>query len=246
MGVAAVAAFAVVLAVDLAPLQRPRAEISLQLDAEALAEGFREGVEWHGLYRAGDKVGFVRLERRRRGDGFRLEQLTVLRGLGDHDTELHVQTDLDASFSLVAFVASTRAPLEARVAGRWVGDALEIEVEGIPGLPARRIPLPEPPTFDFSLAPLAARSDLAVGDRFTFTHFDPMTLASREGTVEMLGREPVDVLGERVDALHLRQEIAGQTLELWINPLGEVLREQMPTGLLAVREAEAEATWEAR
>lgn len=247
VGLAALAAFALTLAADLAPLGRPRGEISLELDAEALAAGFREGVEWHGLYRGGDKVGFLRLERRRHGDGYRLEQLTVLRGAtADLDTELHVQTDLDAAFTLVAFVASTRAPVQARVAGRWVEGALELDVEGIPGQGTRRIPLPEPPAFDFSLAPLAARSDLQPGDRFTFTHFDPMTLASREGVVQMLDREAIDVLGERVEALHLRQEIAGQTLELWINALGEVLREEMPTGLVAVREAEAEATWEAR
>lgn len=247
VGIASLLVFGLVLASNFAPLGRPRDEISLQLSPQALAAGFREGVEWHGLYRDGDKVGFVRLERRRQGDGYRLEQLTVLKSaLAGSDTELHVRTDLDAAFSLVSFEASTRSPVELSVQGRFTGDALEIEAQGLPGLSSRRIPMDRPPAFDFSLAPLAARADLRPGDRFAFTHFDPMTLKTREGVVEMLGREPIDVLGEQVEALHLRQEIAGQALELWVNPLGEVLREQMQTGLVAVREAEAEATWGAR
>lgn len=231
------------LLVDRAQLGRPTEEISLELSPEALAAGFREGVQWQGLYRDDEKVGFVRLQRRRTDDGYRLDQATVLRMADGTTAQVSVQTDLDPAFALQSFTASAEQPVSVRVRGTWVGDGLQIEAEGLPGLERQHLPMAEPPAFGFSLAPIAARSDLQPGDRFTFTHFDPMTLSSREGAVEMLGREPLDVLGERVSALHLRQEIAGQTLEVWVNELGEVLREQMPTGLVAVREPEAEATW---
>lgn len=234
----------VVVALDRAALTRPRDEISLHLRPDQLAAGFREGVEFHGLYRGETKVGFIRTQRSRTATGYRLAHTTVIElGLGGGPTRLSVDTDLDAAFVLQSFVADAEGPVSAHVSGRWTGDALEVELDSPLGTQSQRLPLPEPPAFDFSLAPLAARSDLEVGDRFRFTHFDPMTMTTTEGVVEMLGHEPVDVLGEHVDAIHLRQQLGGHTLEMWVNELGEVLREQLPTGLVAVRESEAEATW---
>ena len=87
------------------------------------------------------------------------------------------------------------------------------------------------------------RSDLEPGQRFSFEHFDPATLSTQEASIEYLGRDDVMVMGERFTAHHLRQELAGQVLESWVNDLGEVLREELPGGLMAVRESEAEATW---
>jgi hypothetical protein len=103
--------------------------------------------------------------------------------------------------------------------------------------------LQEPPVFDFSLGPLVMQQDLEPGDRFRFRHFDPTTGATAESTVELVGREPIDVLGERIEAFHLLQTVGGQQLHVWVNELGEVLREQLPWGIVSVRESEAEATY---
>jgi hypothetical protein len=244
LGVAVVAAFVAVVALDRGSLGRPRDEISLHLDPAELAAGFREGVEYHGLYRGEDKVGFLRLARRRTAAGYALTNTTVFElGIGDGPTRLTVETELDDGFRLRSFSATTRGPIEVTASGTYADGILIVSLDGPLGVQSQRLPMSEPPAFDFSLAPLAARSDLAAGDRFRFTHFDPMTMSTSEGTVQMLGRDSVDVLGEEVDAIHLRQTIAGQDLDLWVNELGEVLRQQMASGLMAIRESEAEATW---
>ncbi len=246
VGGLAVAAFVAVVLLDLSSLGRPRDEVSLHVDPDALAEGFREGVQWYGLYRGDEKVGFSRMERRRETDGYRLaQQIRVRPAAGPMPTLLQVDTILDQGFALRRFTAQVEGgPMPLRATGERRGDVLHVEAEGLPGLSQLDLPLAEPPVFDFSLGPLVMRHDLEPGDRFAFTHVDPLGFTPRQGTVEYLGRVPLDVLGERVSAFHLRQRLEGlPPLELWVNALGEVLQQQLPLELLAVREAEAEATY---
>ena len=234
---------------DLRALGRPRDEVSLHVDPTALAEGFREGVQWYGLYRGEDKVGFSRTERRRRpgGDGYQLSQTLELSAssTGAGLRRITIDTELDAAFALERFSVAAEGPIPLRAEGELRGETLHVEAEGLPGpLSALDIPLHEPPVFDFSLGPLVMTRDLRPGDRFSFTHVDPLGLTPTESTLEYLGHADLDVLGERVSAFHLRQELPGlPPMQLWINELGEVLQQELPLQLLAVREAEAQATY---
>lgn len=231
---------------DFRALEAPREEVSLHVDPQALAEGFREGVQWYGLYRGEHKVGFSRTERRRRDEGYWLSnRIRVRPDAGPGPTLIEVQTELDADFVLVRFdVKVEGGPVPLTAEGELRGDTLHIEAQGLPGLPALDLPLREPPVFDFGLGPLVMRSDLEAGQRFSFTQVDPLGLTPREGTIEYLGRQSLDVLSEQVEAFHLRQTIEGlDPLQLWVNELGEVLQQELPLQLLAVREAEAEATY---
>jgi hypothetical protein len=249
-GLAAVLGFAALLVADLGDLARPRREVDLVVGATALTEGFREGVRWHALYRKGARVGFARLERRRAGGGYELISHTRMDtqiGGRSQSLEVHITSTLDSAFELERFEAHASGDLfEMRASGRVAADEVEVEVEGFPGDAGPRtvrIPLSGPPVFDFSLEPMLVRHDLRSGDRFSYTHFDPVTLAARRGVIEYLGRDEITVLGELVDAHHLRQEIGGQVFHTWVNDLGEALREELPLGLVAVRETEAEATF---
>lgn len=231
---------------DLRALGRPRDEVSLHVDPTALAEGFREGVQWYGLYRGLDKLGFSRTERRRRGAGYLLAQTIELPPSASAGaTRITVQTELDAAFVLERFtVTAEGGPIPLRAEGEHRDGTLYVEAEGLPGLPALEIPLRQPPVFDWSLGPLVMTRDLRPGDRFAFTHVDPLALTPTEGSIEYLGRVDLDVLGERISAFHLRQRLPGlPPLQLWVNEIGEVLQQELPLELLAVREAEAQATY---
>jgi hypothetical protein len=246
LGGLCVAAFVAVVLVDLRALGRPQQEVSLHIDPQALAEGFREGVQWYGLYRGDEKVGFSRTERRRLGTGYQLVQRIRLRP-GDRlgPSLIEVRTELSAAFVLERFTVRVDGPVPLRAEGRREGDTLTIDTEGLPGVSQLALPLREPPVFDFSLGPLVMRRDLKPGDRFSYTLVDPLGLMPQEGSIEYLGRETIDVLGEEVSAFHLRQRLPGSPpLQLWVNELGEVLWQELPIQLMAVREAEAEATWD--
>ena len=246
VGIVAVLGFAAALGSEYGVLSRSKAEVSLHLDPEALSAGFREGVSWHGLYREGTKIGYSRTERSRQADGYRTEHTMVLPVPGLSGTQtIAIITELDATFTLERFSASVRdGPLPVSASGRWDNGAVHVTVKGLPGgEQTTTLPMAEAPQMDQSFLPLATRKDLTPGMRLSFTHFDPLTASESTAVVEVVGPEAIDILGESTDALHVRQELSGQVLDVWINPLGEVLKQTLPGGLLAIRESEAEATW---
>ncbi len=249
LGVACVLAFLVVVGLDFAELRWRGQEIELDLAPEALSEGFREGTEWHAIYDDERKLGYSRLERRRLPDGYELASYTLLNTMvmGRATTSVvSVTTELGAEFDLRAFTAEVDGDLaQLRARGRVEPGRIVVDVSGgVFGDEPRQIELPaERPTFDFSVRPLLMRDDLEVGQRYSFEHFDPTTLSTQQTSLEYLGRDTVMIMGEPVEAHHLRQELAGQVLDSWVNELGEILREELPGGLTAVRESEAEATW---
>ena len=250
VGIAVALAFCTAIVVDLGALARPRREITLAVGPEAVAEGFREGVQWNALYREGERVGFSRLERRRLDDGYRLTSYTRVDARASEvasSLEIRVTSDLGAAFELRRFEVRAEGDLiRVEAVGEVHGNEIVLDVQGLPGeQPPRKLSLAleDPPVFDFSLKPMLMQQDLRPGDRFRFTHFDPGTLASKEGVIEYIGSEEIHVLGELVPAHHLRQEIGGQILQTWVNDLGEVLREELPLGLVAQRETEAQATY---
>lgn len=245
-GLVAVLAFVTMLWVDRSGLAAVGEEVALDIDPQALAEGFREGVVWHGLYRDGTKVGFSRTQRQRLGDRFATTHTLVLPGPdGTTLQQITVRTELDDRFVLAHFEAKVvGGPLAINATGDWDGEAVAVTMEGLPtGPQSLRISLPEPPQMDGSFLPVVTRTDVRPGDRFSFSYFDPLSAVESRSTVEVIGTETIDVLAERTEALHLRQTLAGQALEVWVNPLGEVLKQTLPGGLMAVRESEAEATW---
>ena len=238
--------FAAALWADRSGLSGVRDEVSLHLDPQALADGFRQGTTWYGLYRDGEKVGYSRTERHRLGEGYVSEHTLVLPVPAlDGLQTITIRTELDASFTLSHFTTSAvGGPLQVTAEGRWEDGVLHVVVLGLPGGEMRQaLPMTQAPQMDQSFLPLVTRDDLVPGDRFSFTHFDPLSASPSTAVVEVMGYQEVDVLGEQVQALHIRQEVSGQLLDVWVNALGEVLRQTLPGGLTAIRESEAEATW---
>lgn len=246
LGLLALVAFAATLWISRVGLSQPDDEVGLTLDPAALAEGFREGVSWHGLYRDGDKVGFSKTARRRLTDGYATESTVVLPvpGLSGRQT-IQMRTELDEAFALRSFTASlSGGPMPIAAEGSWTGSGLAVSLTGLPGGPqTSELSMPEPPQMDQSYLPIVTREDVAPGDRFRFTHFDPLSASPTTAVVTVVGRETLDVLGDQTEALHLRQQLAGEVLDVWVNDLGEVLRQTLPGGLISIRESEAEATW---
>lgn len=222
-------------------------ELELEISQEDLESGFREGYEYHAIYSGSNKIGTLRTERRRNGDGYRLrsemELHISLAGLASHRTQTEVDAFLDAGFRLQRFTATTRGgALELALEGQWNGRAMV--VTGLPGeAQARAFELPEAPFILPSLRPVLMRKRLERGDRVTFQYYDPIGQQPIETDVTFLGRERVELMGTTVEAFHFRQTALGQQSEVWVNALGEVLVEELPLGMRAIREPEAEAKY---
>lgn len=230
------------------------ADGELEISAEQAETGFRAGEEWHGLYHRDDKIGFVRV-RRSLADGlYRLESWTVLRltVLGqEHQREINMVTELDRDFILRSFEADVDATgQEIRIVG---------SVEDRPGDPTEyqlsyelmigdvwhsdTLVLPEAPLLQIDLRRSLLLQNPQEGDRYEANFFDPMSQQQQPLVVEYDGIEAISVLGETVSAHRIIQYLGNQTLTVWINDIGEVLKEEYPLGIVSLRESRGAAMY---
>jgi hypothetical protein len=93
------------------------------------------------------------------------------------------------------------------------------------------------------MKPFVVGQQLEVGKRYRQESFDPLNMKSDGVVIEYLGKKPFAALGEELEAHHLRQWVAGDAFESWVNDLGEVLWEELPMGMIAMRESQTEATY---
>ena len=77
-GVSCVILFAYFMTQQLMGSAGTNEEIAIAITPEDLESGFREGVEWHGIYLREAKVGFSKLERRVVAEGYLLTHLMRL------------------------------------------------------------------------------------------------------------------------------------------------------------------------
>lgn len=248
VGLIAAAGFLGVVATDSSDLWSRAGELELSLTTEQRAAGFRSGVSWYGLYSDEEKVGFARHERRRTDGGFTIRQSAVvnIEVFGARQRlKSSLEADLDSAFALRTFALEVRSEwLDVGATGHITGSNLELEVR-TGGLEQRStIPLEQTPTLDLGVNALLLQRDLEIGARYDYPLFDPYGLAPRSVTVEYLGGEPLQVLDEVVEAHRFRRHLKGMVLDVLVNDVGEVVREELPFGVVAVRETEAGATWD--
>jgi hypothetical protein len=248
LGIVAVAAFLLVLAVDFYELRWSALEVELEPAQQQIADGFREGALWYGLYIKDTKVGYLRVDRRRRGDGYAMRSRTLLEmtfmGRLQRMT-VDLDTRLDSAMALESFTVDVSSDLlNLSADGRWADGRLEIELATAGLEETRSLSLERPPALDLNLRALLMQHRPEEGDIFRIDGFDPISLSTRVVELEYLGLDRVAVVDAQVPAHRFRQLVAGRTLEVWVNDLGEVLREQLPMGVVAVRETEAMATFE--
>jgi transglutaminase-like putative cysteine protease len=246
-GIIAVLLFAVVTVNELGVLRWSQQEMAVEVSAEDLDDGFHEGVAWHGYYMRGAKVGFSRLEQRREAGGFRilsysLFDLQVMRT--SRRLELELEAMLDQELALRSFEVSLDSDFtKLEASGEVLTDRIDVVIRTGGIEEQTSLPIERPPSFAFNLRPALMRQSPQQGQRIEYDYFDPATLTTRKMTIEYLGLDRVNVMGEDVEAHHLRQEVSGQILDAWVNDLGDVLREELAIGITAVRETEADATY---
>ncbi len=222
-------------------------EVAIALTPEDLDSGFREGVEWHGIYLREAKVGFSKLERRIVPEGYQLKHLmrlnmTVMRQ--NQTLTTTVNTILNKDYTLKEFemkMDNPAAPFMAK--GKVEGTRVAVEMLMGDYEEKRSITLKKPPIVELGVRPLLFRKDLKKNERYTMKYFDPMSLNEKEMIVVYLGKSKMQSLGEEIEAHQLRRFIGNQAFDAWVNELGEVLDERLPLGYVSIRESQAEATY---
>jgi len=212
--------------------------------------GLVAGDEWQGLYLGSEKVGFVHMHKEPLPDakGWRLrsEMELRLRVLGqDHQMQVELQAWLDPALAVQRFEFELEGGRAAglRLVGEVHGDRLDLQVTSAGQTRPQVVQLSEPLTLELAARPLMAQQGLEIGRKLVVPYFDPLTQSRRELRAEVTGRETVVVMGQAVETFVLRQDLDGMRLQAWITASGEVVKEELPLGLVALRETADEARY---
>jgi Transglutaminase-like superfamily len=207
---------------------------------------YGSGAQWKGVYYRGEKIGFTVDQTVPTDDGFELQQdgrLQMALFGATRAARIRTSARVDKQFALRSFSFSLDPGTgPVTVDGEVQGRSLRLSVRSPSGTREQTLVLSEPPNLSLNLPRRLAAEGLEAGRRFTLTAFDPATLRNAPMDVAVEGREVVRAGGRPVPAFRVRTAFAGISSTSWITDVGEVVREESPTGLLTVRETRDRAT----
>lgn len=119
-----------------------------------------------------------------------------------------------------------------RVSGALEAGKLKLEIQTA----GERYPIEIPVGRDLFLSgSMGATSvnlpDLKVGEEVMIDTFDPLTLAAGKARIACLGKQIIDIAGEKVDTKIITATLSGITTKFWVTSSGETVRIETPYGL---------------
>jgi transglutaminase-like putative cysteine protease len=201
---------------------------------------YGSSAKWSGIYSRGDKIGFSVSQTTPVEDGYEIREdgryQMVLLG---SPTAVRTSTlaIVDRAFSLRRFEFSLDGGTGPTViSGELEELRLHLRITNSAGEREETRELLEPPALDLDLPRRLAARGLEEGQVHEIEVFDPITLSNVPMTVKVQARELVRVAGRRVPAFRAEMRFAGFVTQSWITDVGEVVKEESPTGFLVVRE----------
>lgn len=219
-----------------------------ELTEEDRAAGWRPGTEWQGIYLKEQKVGYVRLDKWKEDGAYHMKSemllhLTVMKSRQRIETKM--KASMDETFVLRDFdMTISSGPADIRITGKVVGGkTVEVDIHSGGEVQRQTVQLKREPRLQFSLKHMLAREDLEPGDKVSMSFFDPASMSERDILIVYKGKSEQHFMETDVMAHHFEQTFGGVPLDVFVNDIGEVLREELPMGLVGVRESGVEARY---
>jgi transglutaminase-like putative cysteine protease len=201
---------------------------------------------WKGIYYRGEKIGFSVSETLPHQEGYELrEESQITMALLGSTSPVHIVTTahVDADFNLRDFLFSLdpgTGPIV--IDGAVHGRRLEIGITSAGGQRrAEMRELPEPPNLSLNLPRRLAAAGLAPGRTLETMVFDPATLRNAPIKMTVEDREIVRSADRPVPAFRVSTVFGTLKATSWITDLGEVVREESPTGFIVAKETRQRA-----
>ena len=191
---------------------------------------------WMNIFQSNNKIGFSHSGFSIAIDGYRLQETVLMRintmGMVQ-DINLKTRGHLKPDFSLADFdfeINSGR--FNFNVSGSVSGEVLTVRTSSAGTSRRTDIPLKAKPYLLPAITAALAAVELNTGDQYTFDIFDPATMGQTPVTVEVMGKEAIDIMGARTSATKIALNFKGTSQLAWIGKDGDILKEK---GILGIR-----------
>lgn len=220
-------AFAALFVDRVGLLDRYRFERALPAaNAEALAE--RD--TWMNVFQNNRKIGFAHTSLSRDKDGLVMNQLLFMRintmGMVN-GIRLETEGRLNQDMTLSSFRFNLSSGVfDFKAKGSVENDRLVVHTESTGDTRTVEVPLASRPYLAAGVYDAIWAAGAEPGTRRTVPVFDPATMGQEPVTVEVIGTEPVTVMGKTVQARLVSVDFKGVHQQAWLGKGGEVLREK--------------------
>ncbi|MEE2788113.1 MAG: transglutaminase-like domain-containing protein [Myxococcota bacterium] len=244
VGLAMIGLFVTALTVRLGQTPDESLETTQQLSSQST--DVQLGDEWLGLFFKGERVGLAHLNKARSSDGGYLYDSTTTLRLVAFGIKSRLDARISAQFDAALNLGSIQFKITAGPAkfeGQAIVEDRAIKVTLGRGTPDRTITIPvdTPPVLRHLVGVRLRKENLVVGQTLKIPIFDPMTQGTQTMEIEVVGRDEITILDQTFPATHIRQKVSGLVLNGWINERGEMLKQELGLGLVAVRETKVHA-----
>ena len=210
-------------------------------------EGMKSGEAWWGIYFKDEKIGYAVTAQERQGEIISVREkgflkMSVLGVPQNIEQTLEYQTNQNLILESFAFSVKSGL-LKFQLGGRLeegtsgVGKKLRIKIHSGGKEREQEISLPEAPYILSQTKLYFLAQGLEKGKRYRIPAFDPATLSNAEVIAEVEGIERLHVGGEERELYRVREDFRGIMVRAWMDPEGEIWKEESPTGLVLLRES---------
>jgi len=200
---------------------------------------------WMNIYQQGRKIGYTHRTFSRREQGFglreevfmRIQTMGVVQGIS-----LKTEGALNEDMTLASFdfdLASNLFSFHAR--GKVDGDRMSVITNAAGDERHYELPLKEQVQLSQGVFARALHADLKPGQGLTVSVFDPMTMGSRPVRLSFVGEETLTIMGRRQTLKKYAVDFMGARQYAWLDPEGEVVREEGILGMALEKATREEA-----
>jgi hypothetical protein len=186
---------------------------------------------WKGIYINDRWIGYHHAILAPREEGYRLNSTSYLRfKMFNQLNSLSLLTiqELDSEYRLINFKTRISGVAGITISGRRLDDQLIVEIHYGDTTYQKTFSAEDDLFLDQSILQLYRGKDLKVGDSYTLSILNPLTLKSEEIQIRAVGRDG--------DSLVMETQFAGLVSRSWIDKDGQVIREETPNGWVIKKE----------
>jgi len=235
IGIACCITFGVLLAlrVDLIGYLKPAQALN-PMNSDQKAATARDS--WMKILQGDRKIGFAHRVFTPTADGHTFEETVRMRintmgMIQDIKFKTAGRLNPDYTLASLAFDISS-GPFKFSVQGTAQGRRLILKTRSIGPERETVIKLEQKPYLINGILGALHASDLATGDKYRYTVFDPATMGQIPVEVTVQGQETVAIMNQDLQATKVSLNVRGMTQLAWIDATGDVLKEE---GLLGIR-----------
>jgi len=199
---------------------------------------------WMGIYSGDKRVGYSYHSIKTINGITEIKELTKLKIIlldKENDVETKASYKLEG-YKILSFNFEMKSgSIDLKARGEREGDALKITMETISGKTERILPLEKELILPSLISKLLTENKLTPGDKFYIPLFEPLSILmgmnDSVSTHRIEGKETMEIpLGE-FDTYKVHSDFMGSQSTSWITAEGEVVKQEFPPGLIAIKES---------